>query len=434
MSKSIFFDGLNLSLTRGTGIATYTRCLEQLTRQLGHKSGVLYSRLSRFPREELLQEVSFFDADTSSSAPGWVQSAVEFVASGLFGVRPQKVPVTGAVVTRPLGNAFVPSNEVHTAFRVFDHSSVVFGLSGQFLKVNFPERPDLFHWTYPMPVRSNARANIYTIHDLVPLRLPYASLDRKAYHYRMLKKIAAKADHIVTVSEYSKQDIMKYLGVEESRITNTYAATDIPGHYAALSDDSVATELANTFGLDMRKYLLFYGSLEPKKNIGRIVQAYLSAQIRIPLVVVFAQSWLVENETQLLNQLLVPANQKSFGSQKRIQRYEYLPFRLLATLIRGARAVVFPSLYEGFGLPILEGMMMGTPVITSTAASTPEVAGDAAILVDPHNVDAIRDAMVKISNDDGLCADLSRRGIKRAEFFAFDGYRERVGKMYAALT
>ena len=107
---------------------------------------------------------------------------------------------------------------------------------------------------------------------------------------------------------------------------------------------------------------------------------------------------------------------------------------LLMTLIRGARAVVFPSLYEGFGLPVLESMVLGTPVVTSRKSSIPEVAGDAALLVDPYSTDEIAAAIRTIVNDADLRAELSQRGRMQAANFSIDRYRERVGALYRALV
>lgn len=432
MTKTVVFDGLNLALRRGTGVATYTRVLAGLARSLGHRTAILYSRRSRPPRDALEREVDFFDAEMRKS---WFDvdpvGKLGLFISALAGVRPQEIPITGTVLTAPLGNSWVSSDSVYAAAMVFGQAHALHALTGGLLAVRFPATADLCHWTFPLPMKSNARANIYTVHDLVPLRLPYTSLEWKRHYVQSMRTILAKADHVVTVSENTKHDIVKFFGIEEKRVTNTYEATDIPAHYTTLSEETVAAELSGVFGLEMRNYLLFYGSLEPKKNIGRIVQAYLAADVGIPLVVVFAQSWLAEDETGLLDQVIEREKDERIPHErKKIHRYEYLPFRLLAMLIRGARAVLFPSLYEGFGLPVLEGMTLGTPVITSNVSSIPEIAGDAALLVDPHNVDALKEAIVTICNDGDLCAELRSRGLKRAKLFSPDAYRERVDRLY----
>ncbi len=434
MPKQIFYDGLNLSLKKGTGIATYTRVLVGLARDLGYKSGVLYSRPSAMPRDELAREVAFFDADVVRTLPPplrWIAGLGSFV-SAARSIRPKRIPITGTVITEPLGSSWVPSDEVYVASRIFDRARLRFMLTGKFLQVKMPIDVDLFHWTYPLPITSNGRANIYTVHDLISLRLPYTSLDWKGLYLRSMRKMLKKADHVLTVSEHSKRDVMTYFGVEESRITNTYEAVSIPKPFLERGSGAIANELAGIFGLEMGNYLLFYGSLEPKKNIGRIVQAYVAANVKMPLVVVFAQSWLGEDDSRLINQVMAQKNTDSWHG--RIHRYEYMPIERLMTLIQGARAVLFPSIYEGFGLPILEAMTLGTPVVTSTTSSSPEIAGDAAVLVDPYDVDAIRRAIISVVNDQDLCSELQIKGLDRAKLFSLDAYRERIGKVYAAYT
>ena len=119
--------------------------------------------------------------------------------------------------------------------------------------------------------------------------------------------------------------------------------------------------------------------------------------------------------------------------RRSVRRFRYVSLSTLVTLIRGARAIVFPSLYEGFGLPVLEAMALGTPVITSREASLPEVAGDAALLVDPYDADDIAQAISTIVNDADLRAELSDRGKLQAEKFSVERYRERVAALYNSL-
>jgi glycosyltransferase involved in cell wall biosynthesis len=219
-------------------------------------------------------------------------------------------------------------------------------------------------------------------------------------------------------------------GVEETRITNTYQAVNIPEHIRGRPDDEVAAQVSSVFELDYRGYFLFYGALEPKKNLGRVVEAYLASGSRLPLIVVAGHSWLGDDETRLLDQIDKDVKEK----QKRIRRFDYMPFPMLMTLVQGARAVLFPSLYEGFGLPVLEGMTLGTPVVTSTASSLPEVAGDAALMVDPYKVDEIREAIRALDADSGLWAEMRERGLRRAPHFSMDTYRERMSALYESLT
>jgi glycosyltransferase involved in cell wall biosynthesis len=118
----------------------------------------------------------------------------------------------------------------------------------------------------------------------------------------------------------------------------------------------------------------------------------------------------------------------------RVRRYDYLPFRLLVSLIRGARATLLPSLYEGFGLPVLESMLLGTPVISSTEGALPEIAGDAALLVDPYDALALRRAIMAIDADADLRRELSDRGLRQAEKFSPQAYAHRLEDLYRKLS
>src|SRR5207249_5230473 len=168
----------------------------------------------------------------------------------------------------------------------------------------------------------------------------------KRQTYRLLRKIAAEADHIVTVSENSKRDIVQLLGVDEDRVTNTYEAAEFPRELTERPDDQVAEQLRGSYGLDLQDYLLFYGALEPKKNVARLIDAYLLSAVDIPLVITGAVGWGNRTEARMLAEFR--SGRPAQGTRP-IYHYEYVSVPMLVTLIRGARAVVFPSLYEGFG-------------------------------------------------------------------------------------
>ena len=141
-----------------------------------------------------------------------------------------------------------------------------------------------------------------------------------------------------------------------------------------------------------------------------------------------------EAEEAFLEKILQEDRERSPGERRRVLRFNYMPFPLLMTLLKGARGIIFPSLYEGFGLPVLEAMTMGTPVITASATSIPEVAGNAALMVDPYDTDALRRAIVTLASDNDLAADLKQRGLKQAQSFSLAVYRERLTALYKGLS
>jgi glycosyltransferase involved in cell wall biosynthesis len=184
---------------------------------------------------------------------------------------------------------------------------------------------------------------------------------------------------------------------------------------------------------DTKNYYLFWGSIEPKKNIGRLIEGYLASGVEAPLVIVGAQAWKSEEELKLL----YDDNIRSLiqvGPEMRVKRkviqLSYAPFPLLVSLIKGAKATVFPSLYEGFGLPVLESMLLGTPVITSNVSSIPEVVGNATCLLNPYESREIANAIRIIDQDDDLRFDYARRGLVQAKKFSQGCYQGRLESVY----
>jgi len=439
MPHRVIFDGLNLALEEGTGVATYARMLTQVARDLGHEVGVVYGSPQAPSRHPVLREIAFFDEKRAikRSLPAEVLNHIVDQVRYYLPVRPTTVERSGVVVARQFECTLPAHNHIFVTRNLFANAGRHFSRTKGFVDLIFDPRPDIFHCTYQLPLRSKSSCNVYTIHDLVPLRLPFTTLDNKRQMFRLLKKITSEADHIVTVSENTKRDIIEILGVDEKRITNTYQAVSFPKEDILRSEATIAEQLVGSFGLELYEYLLFFGALEPKKNVGRLIEAYMASGVDIPLVLVAGEGWHNESETTLIEELR-ESEPRSIGLnqtrlRRRVRRFRYVRPSTLITLIRGARAIVFPSLYEGFGLPVLEAMILGTPVVTSRESSLPEIAGDAALLVDPYDADDIATAITTIVNDADLRAELSRRGRAQADKFSVERYRERVGALYASL-
>ena len=317
-----------------------------------------------------------------------------------------------------------------TSPHLFDRAYKHFRSRGRFVTLTMPDPPQVMHWTYPVPITLLGARNIYTLHDLVPLKLPYTTLDQKAA-YRAIAAECVKAAQVCTVSEASRADIEAEFPEAAGRIVNTYQ-TARPVLDAAESAAESARMVEGVFGLSHQGYFLYYGALEPKKNVGRIIEAYLSLQTETPLVIVGARAWSSEEELRLIPGGGADGSLGTFAGMRgqSIIRLAYLPRQTLARLVRGAKALVFPSLYEGFGLPVLEAMQMGTPVITSTASSLPEIAGEAALLVDPFDVRALRDAIGRIDTDPSLAAALAAKGRTQAARFSEADYQGRLATLY----
>lgn len=436
---TILYEAHNLTIKSGTGIATYARALAQAATNLGYDVDGVFGVERGLARDnDRLNEVLAFDAvndDERLTLLGLAWRYVNYPFNALGGLRPVELPRSGLVVG-PMADTLRPFRRVFATTRMSDVSMAHFKIYGRLAQLKLAQRPSLFHATHPVPLAVKGCPNLYTIHDLVPLRLPYTTLDNKKYFYRLLTTLARTADHIVTVSEYSRRDIIEHLGVDERRVTNTYQAVDIPPDLLVRQDEDVARDLETLFELEFGRYFLFYGAIEPKKNISRLVDAYAASGSKLPLVVVGSGGWqnsadLRKIKNERFNSFRIDGN--TVRRERQVRRLEYLPRSQLITLIRGARALLFPSIYEGFGLPVIEAMALGTPVVTSNVSSLPEIAGDAALLVDPYSLDTMAQAIRTMEADADLRKALSERGRKRAKVFSPTAYDERLKQLYDKL-
>ena len=343
--KTVMIDGRNLDLERGTGVATYARNLSYCLRDLGHKVDVLYGNRPSPKMTPLMKEISFFDAHKPAVSPlarAWRDIRNAFGVR--FGFSATRVPMSGTVISDAFSGRLPYFDGIQNSPNLFSIAHANFSRAKPLRPVHYAERPDLMHWTYPLSLRARGIPNIYTLHDLVPLRLPHATLDNKKNYFSLISEICAKADHIITVSESSKADIVNLFGIDPARVTNTYQSVFIPEDHVNKDGESIARELEGIFGLTYKGYYIFWGSIEPKKNIGRLIEAYLTSGVSAPLVIVGAQAWKSENELKLLNDLRTGS-----GSKTNVIQLNYVPFALLMSLIKGARGAVFPHCMKDSG-------------------------------------------------------------------------------------
>lgn len=274
------------------------------------------------------------------------------------------------------------------------------------------QRLDVIHDPTGTTPLGLARARrVVTIHDVIPYIYPTAStrLDRLVYH-TWLPFALRHVDAVITDSACSKTDIVRVLGVQPDKVSVISLAAN-PSYRPLEATDT--RPILQRHGIDF-PYILYIGSIEARKNLVRLLEAYAHLRSWSPhwkLVIVGARKWQAGPVLDTLQRL-------------KLQEHVYLPGFIaeeaLAALYNGADLFVFPSLYEGFGLPVLEAMACGTPVVTSNTSSLPEVAADAALLVDPLSVEAIAQAMRRVLEDTSLAADLSARGLRRAQQFSWE--------------
>ena len=283
---------------------------------------------------------------------------------------------------------------------------------------------DVLHVQYTAPPFCRVPV-IVTIHDLAFERMPETFTRRGSFQLKLtVRRTAKKAARIATVSEYSRQDLLDIYKLPPEKVVVTYNGVE-SSFTPRPSVPNEAEEVRRRFGVS-RDFLLTVGSLQPRKNMVRLIRAYARLRseredFRPQLVIVGRKLWLAS---------------EIFDEVKR-QRWAddviltgYVADEDLPALYRAARAFVYPSLFEGFGLPPLEAMACGTPVVTSDVSSLPEVTGGAALLIDPNDERALANALIEIVSNERLRAELRERGIAQAKKFTWRDAAEKTLRLY----
>jgi glycosyltransferase involved in cell wall biosynthesis len=276
------------------------------------------------------------------------------------------------------------------------------------------ERPDVYHaphYVLPAGVRC---PSVVTIHDCIHLMFPQYLPNRVAYAYARAQMWAAarRSDCILTVSEASKRDILHLFTVPPEKIVVVYNAIDT--HFSVTPSEEAVARVRERYQLDHR-FVLYVGNIKPHKNLVRLIEAF--EELR-------------RGELDDLKLLIIgdqisklPALRRAvhrYKLHKHVRFLGYLADDQLAILYRLASVFAFPSLYEGFGLPPLEAMASGCPVVTSNVSSLPEVVGGAAVLVNPYDVDDIVDGLRRVLTNPALAAEMRQKGIERAREFSWE--------------
>lgn len=432
----VLVEGHNLTLAAGTGIATYARQLTSALGEIGYKTDVLIgSEKGISKKDAVLAQISLFDAQRKPNLLTEIASEWRKLSIGPFAAKAASVAPDSTVIEGP-SRRFAKFGKVHVVPHLVEREFAYFRRYGRRMPLALDTQPSLLHATRPAPIRVKGCPNIYTLHDIVPLRLPFTTMDDKKLYLGIIRDLCRVADHIVTVSEFSRRDIIAFTGIDEKRITNTYQAVTLPPRLLQRDEATVAREVKALFDLEMGEYFLFVGALEPKKNVSRLIDAYAASGVQRPLIITGGEGWMNQGDKDKIASerfLSYSIEGSRIRPERSVRRFPYLPLDHLTSLVRGARATLFPSIYEGFGLPVLEAMMLGTPVLTSNVSSLPEIAGGAAMLVDPYDIEAMARAIVTLDADADYRRELSQKGLIRAQAFSQDAYVARLRDLYAKL-
>lgn len=298
---------------------------------------------------------------------------------------------------------------------LFPKQALRFGL--QTLK-----KPDVVHGTSYRLFAEGRKGSVVTVHDLGFMKYPH--FVRKFGSEKMARRVKSALEDatlIITVSENSKKDILEYFPVQENRIVVTYEG--INEKFFQKPDETFIRQAKQKYNIT-KNYILFVGTLEPRKNIPALIRAYGAASSLhgdFQLVLAGGLGWVYDEIFDAIEKCTVKDG---------IILTSYIAWEEVHALYHGASLFVFPSFYEGFGLPPLEAMACGTPVITSNVSSLPEVVGDAALLVNPEKEEDIARAMEKVLGDRQFAAQMARKGLERAKMFSWEKTAEQTLKIY----
>lgn len=290
----------------------------------------------------------------------------------------------------------------------------------------FIGRVDVFHATdFVIPPTLPRTRTLLTVHDLSFVRVPESASPRlKAYLDEVVPRSVKRADHVLADSLATKLDIVDLYGISPERVEVLLSGVDPifrPIHSANFAS------IRAKYHIGERPYLFAVGTVQPRKNYARLIEAVSilrTGGLEIDLVIAGGKGWLEDPIYAALDQ---------FRMRPYVHFIGFAAEEDLPVLYSHALCSVFPSLYEGFGLPILEAMACGTPVVTSNLSSMPEVAGDAALLVDPHDVEGIANGIRSVIEDSGLRQSLIYKGQDRAKLFTWEKSARQLLQVYQRL-
>jgi len=271
------------------------------------------------------------------------------------------------------------------------------------------------------PFRANCRT-VITVHDLAFLLYPQFLTRESARYYGQVDQAVRRADQIVADSESTRQDVLRLLGVPPDKVSVVYLAAN--PLYRPISLAQARAWVEEKFGL-AGEFILSVGTIEPRKNLPTLLRAYrqlLDAyKLDVTLALVGGEGWLYAEVPTLVKKLRLTDRARFLG---RVSDEDLLH------LYNAAGVLAHPALYEGFGLPPLEAMSCGTPVVVSNASSLPEVVGDAGLLVEPENVAAWSAALWRVCTDDDLRDELSQKALARSRRFSWERTARQTLRVY----
>lgn len=439
-ANTILYELYNLSIPEGTGIATYSENLINSSTNIGFSCSGLFSSYRNISyKNSELAKLQFFDA---RNKPGKtiidekiskLQLFPHWLLGDPLGLSTVEINTSSVVLEPRKRNLFDQLDKIYVANNLMDRSRLHFNRYKQPLSIKVNTTPKIFHATQLIPIKINNSINIYTIHDLIPYHTPQYTLDDKKYYYESLLSIIHNSDYIITVSEASRNEIIKLSGSDSSKIINTYQSVSFPKNLLEFPSNEMRAFVENSYNLESGNYFFYYGGFDPRKNLKGVIDGYLASNSKSKLVIAGGLGWEYENDLKRIKESKIGAKkitQDRIVEDERIIQLSYLSLFQLFSLLKNSKALIYPSFYEGFGLPAVEAMMLGVPVITSNASSLPEITNGSALLVSPYDIRDISNAIKQIEHSDDLRKELIFKGLRRYQEFTPEAYQKRLLNAY----
>jgi glycosyltransferase involved in cell wall biosynthesis len=286
------------------------------------------------------------------------------------------------------------------------------------------KKADIFHSPRFMLPKKKVCKYIDTIHDLAFKRYPELFTEQTfSYVNDWVERAVKKADKIIAISNNTKKDLIDLFNAKADRIEVIYLGVDHA--FCPVDSNDPLTETRNKYGLP-EKFILFVGTIEPRKNLKRLIEAFYEfrkdASNQHALIIAGGRGWQYSEIFKSVEKL---------GLDKHVIFLDYIPEQDLPLIYNAADLFVYPSLYEGFGLPVLEAMACGVPVVTSDTSSLPEITQDAAVLVHPLDTHALAKAMENVLKDRDLMLKMRDKGLKRASQFCWSETAKKTLQVYS---
>jgi glycosyltransferase involved in cell wall biosynthesis len=271
---------------------------------------------------------------------------------------------------------------------------------------------DVLHSPDFIPPHRPSCKSVITVHDLAFLLYPHFLTKESARYYGHIDQAVRWTDHIIAVSESTKRDTIQHLGVPDDKITVVHEAAS--SVFQPIEREVAREQVRNLHGVD-GPFILFVSTIEPRKNVPTLLRAVWQLmecyKEDVRIVLAGGKGWLFEDAFAVIDELELDSRVHFLG---RVRSED------LVYLYNAAEMLAHPAFYEGFGLPPLEAMACGLPVISSNVASLPEVVGDAGLLIDPHDVDELTVAMWRVMNDGELRQEMRQKGLRQAGRFSWE--------------